>query len=284
MNPRMPMGDITAEGLMARAMVGGRQEHACRVATLLEQVGMPAESAHRYPHELSGGQRQRVCIARALAVSPKFIVCDEPTSALEVSVQAQILNLLKRLQGELPLSYLFISHDVSVVSYMEDEVAVMYLGRIVEHGDVETVLRRPAHPYTEALMSAVPRLEDDACGRRSAVASQAAGRLPLSSEVPAGFTGVPGELPARRELENGHSTRCHLYESIRALASLDPLSEGALVLAALALDELTFVELLIVPVANLAGLIEHHGGLFLDGSGHGRVLLAVVHRLNRNFF
>ena len=148
MNPRMLVGDIISEGLMARAAGGGRQEHAHRVAALLEQVGMPAESAHRYPHEFSGGQRQRICIARALAVRPKFIVCDEPTSALDVSVQAQILNLLKRLQGELQLSYLFITHDVSVVSYIADEVAVMYLGRIVEHGDVETVLRRPAHTLT----------------------------------------------------------------------------------------------------------------------------------------
>jgi peptide/nickel transport system ATP-binding protein len=222
MNPRMLVGDIIAEGLMARAMVGGRQPYARRVATLLEQVGMPAESAHRYPHEFSGGQRQRICIARALAVSPKFIVCDEPTSALDVSVQAQILNLLKRLQGELQLSYLFITHDVSVVSYMADEVAVMYLGRIVEHGDVETVLRRPAHPYTEALMSAVPRLEDDGGNGGGRKVIHVGGDLPSPARPPAGCHFHPRcpralpvcleSYPARRELENGHSTRCHLYE------------------------------------------------------------------------
>ena len=222
MNPRMLVGDIIAEGLMARATGGGRQEHAHRVAALLEQVGMPAESAHRYPHEFSGGQRQRICIARALAVRPKFIVCDEPTSALDVSVQAQILNLLKRLQGELQLSYLFITHDVSVVSYIADEVAVMYLGRIVEHGDVETVLRRPAHPYTEALMSAVPRLDDDGGKGAGRTVIHVAGDLPSPAKPPAGCHFHPRcpralpvcleSYPARRELENGHSIRCHLYE------------------------------------------------------------------------
>jgi peptide/nickel transport system ATP-binding protein len=222
MNPRMLVGDIIAEGLMNRAMVGGRQEHTLRVATLLEQVGMPADSAHRYPHEFSGGQRQRICIARALAVSPKFIVCDEPTSALDVSVQAQILNLLKRLQGELQLSYLFITHDVSVVSYIADEVAVMYLGRIVEHGDVETVLRRPAHPYTVALMSAVPRLEDDGGRGAERQVIHVGGDLPSPARPPAGCHFHPRcpralpvcleSYPASRELENGHSTRCHLYE------------------------------------------------------------------------
>ena len=222
MNPRMLVGDIIAEGLMARAAGGGRQEHAHRVASLLEQVGMPAESAHRYPHEFSGGQRQRICIARALAVRPKFIVCDEPTSALDVSVQAQILNLLKRLQGELQLSYLFITHDVSVVSYIADEVAVMYLGRIVEHGDVETVLRRPAHPYTEALMSAVPRLEDNGGKGAERKVIHVGGDLPSPAKPPAGCHFHPRcpralpvcleSYPARRELENGHSIRCHLYE------------------------------------------------------------------------
>jgi peptide/nickel transport system ATP-binding protein len=222
MNPRMLVGDIIAEGLMASAIGGGRQEHGRRVAALLEQVGMPVESADRYPHEFSGGQRQRICIARALAVKPKFIVCDEPTSALDMSVQAQILNLLKRLQGELQLSFLFISHDVSVVSYIADQVAVMYLGRIVEHGDVETILRRPSHPYTEALMSAVPRVEDDGGNGSGRKVIRVEGDLPSPASPPAGCHFHPRcpralpvcrkSYPARRELGNGHSTCCHLYE------------------------------------------------------------------------
>jgi len=221
MNPRMLVGDIIAEGLVAQGIGSGREDHGRRVETLLDQVGMPAESASRYPHEFSGGQRQRICIARALAVEPKLIICDEPTSALDVSVQAQILNLLKRLQDELQLSYLFITHDVSVVSYIADEVAVMYLGRIVEHGDVETILRSPSHPYTKALMSAVPRIEDDDAtgGGRKVIRVQ--GDLPSPASPPEGCHFHPRcskvmpvcveRYPARAELGEGHSTSCHLY-------------------------------------------------------------------------
>jgi peptide/nickel transport system ATP-binding protein len=161
MNPRMLVGDIVEEGMLAQGIGGDRAGRRERVARLLEQVGMAASAAERYPHEFSGGQRQRICIARALAVEPRLLVCDEPTSALDVSVQAQILNLLRDLQAQLGLSYLFITHDISVVSYMAHEVAVMYLGRIVERGAVEQVLHRPLHPYTRALLSAVPRVERD---------------------------------------------------------------------------------------------------------------------------
>lgn len=156
MNPRMRVEDIVAEGMLAQGLGGTRARRKERVAQLLRQVGMDAESAQRYPHEFSGGQRQRICIARALAVEPRLIVCDEPTSALDVSVQAQILNLLKDLQAELGLSYLFITHDISVVAYMAHVVAVMYLGRIVERGTVDEILENPLHPYTQALLSAVP--------------------------------------------------------------------------------------------------------------------------------
>jgi peptide/nickel transport system ATP-binding protein len=156
MNPRMLVGDIVGEGLQALRLEPRRAARRARVRELLDQVGMPAEAAERYPHEFSGGQRQRICIARALAVQPRVIVCDEPTSALDVSVQAQILNLLKRLQDELGLAYLFITHNISVVSYLAHEVAVMYLGRIVERGTVAEVLEDPRHPYTRALLSAVP--------------------------------------------------------------------------------------------------------------------------------
>ena len=221
MNPRMLVGDIIAEGLVAQGIGGGRGEHERRVATLLEQVGMPAESARRYPHEFSGGQRQRICIARALAVEPKLIICDEPTSALDVSVQAQILNLLKRLQEEFQLSYLFITHDVSVVSYIANEVAVMYLGRIVEYGDVETILRSPSHPYTQALMSAVPRIEERAGNGSGRKVIRVQGDLPSAASPPAGCHFHPRcskvmpvcleSYPARTELSVGHSTRCHLY-------------------------------------------------------------------------
>jgi peptide/nickel transport system ATP-binding protein len=156
MNPRMLVRDIVAEGLVAQRMGSGKVDREQRVEQMLERVGLPANAGARYPHEFSGGQRQRICIARALAVDPRLIVCDEPTSALDVSVQAQILNLLKELQGQLGLSYLFITHDISVVAYLAHEVAVMYLGRIVEQGTVAEVLESPAHPYTKALLSAVP--------------------------------------------------------------------------------------------------------------------------------
>jgi len=159
MNPRMLVGDIIAEGLYAQKLVENRQQADARVVELLAQVGLSEDMMARYPHEFSGGQRQRICIARALAVSPRLIVCDEPTSALDVSVQAQILNLLKSLQSSLNLAYLFITHDISVVAYLADNIAVMYLGRIVEKGRVQDILDHPKHPYTQALLSAVPSVD-----------------------------------------------------------------------------------------------------------------------------
>jgi len=160
MNPRMMVGDIIEEGMIAQNIAESVEARKAKVAALLEQVGLRAEHRNRYPHEFSGGQRQRICVARALAVHPKLIVCDEPTSALDVSVQAQILNLLKELQQDLDLTYLFITHNISVVAYLADEVAVMYLGRIVEKGRVEDVLDNPKHPYTKALLSAVPSIDE----------------------------------------------------------------------------------------------------------------------------
>jgi len=167
---------MRAQGMFSKA------QRASRVAELLAQVGLPAEAAARYPHEFSGGQRQRICVARALAVEPKLIVCDEPTSALDVSVQAQILNLLKELQQDLEISYLFITHNISVVAYLADEVAVMYLGRIVEQGRVDDILDRPAHPYTRALLSAVPVPDPDHL--RSII--QLEGDMPSLSDPPSG--------------------------------------------------------------------------------------------------
>ncbi|MHB8741542.1 MAG: ABC transporter ATP-binding protein [Sulfuricaulis sp.] len=182
LDPRMLVGEILAEGMQAQGVGANRVERQEKVAELLQQVGLPAEARQRYPHEFSGGQRQRISIARALAVGPELIVCDEPTSALDVSVQAQVLNLLKRLQGELGLSYLFISHNLSVVEYLAHEVAVMYLGRIVERGRVDEVLENPKHPYTEALLSAVPMIEMK--HRRKIIRLQ--GDIPSPSNPPAG--------------------------------------------------------------------------------------------------
>ncbi len=182
MNPRMLVGDIIAEGMQAQRIGKNRQERMQRVERLLEQVGLPADAAKRYPHEFSGGQRQRICVARALAVEPVLIVCDEPTSALDVSVQAQILNLLKDLQDDLDLSYLFITHDISVVAYLAHEVAVMYLGRIVERGTVQEVLESPAHPYTRALLSAVPVVDQE--NKREVIRLE--GDMPSPANPPAG--------------------------------------------------------------------------------------------------
>ena len=182
MNPRLRVGEIIGEGLQALGLAPGRVARRARVLALLEEVGLPAEAADRYPHEFSGGQRQRVCIARALAVEPRVLVCDEPTSALDVSVQAQILNLLKELQARKGLAYLFITHNLAVVSYLAHEVAVMYLGRIVEFGPVEAVLTDARHPYTRALLSAVPVI--DPASRRELIRLE--GDLPSPAHPPGG--------------------------------------------------------------------------------------------------
>jgi len=160
LNPRMIVADIIEEGMIAQGVGKTADERAARIAQVLEQVGLSPETGQRYPHEFSGGQRQRVSIARALAVRPKLIVCDEPTSALDVSVQAQILNLLKELQRELGIAYLFITHNIAVVEYLADDVAVMYQGRIVESGSTGEVLCNAQHPYTKMLLSAVPKIAE----------------------------------------------------------------------------------------------------------------------------
>src|SRR5512134_1128252 len=163
LNPRMTVSQILTEPLALHDLVPAAQRRE-RVEELLRLVGLEPRFARRYPHEFSGGQRQRIAIARALAVEPKLIICDEPVSALDVSIQAQVINLLEDLQGKLGLTYLFIAHDLSVVEHISHEVAVMYLGRIVEQGSVDEVLGDPRHPYTRALLSAVPTL--DAGSRR----------------------------------------------------------------------------------------------------------------------
>jgi peptide/nickel transport system ATP-binding protein len=215
MNPRMLVGDIVEEGMLAQGIGKTRAERRRRVEELFDRVGLSARHVQRYPHEFSGGQRQRICIARALAVDPKLVICDEPTSALDVSVQAQILNLLKQLQNELGLSYLFITHNLAVVSYLADRVAVMYLGRIVEEGPVAEVLERPLHPYTQSLLSAVPQI--DPATQREIIRLE--GDLPSPAEPPQGchfHPRCPHVMPRCREVypeatdSGGHSVHCFL--------------------------------------------------------------------------
>jgi peptide/nickel transport system ATP-binding protein len=219
MNPRMLVGDIIEEGLRALDLERDPARRRVRIETLLDQVGLPREALRRYPHEFSGGQRQRICIARALAVNPRLLICDEPTSALDISVQAQILNLLQQLQDGMGLSYLFITHNLSVVAYLADEVAVMYLGRIVEHGTVDDVLNAPKHPYTQALLSAIPVI--DQATRREIVRLE--GDLPSPAKPPAGChfhvrcphatAQCRAEYPAVTRLGPSHTVRCYLYEA-----------------------------------------------------------------------
>lgn len=226
LNPRMRIIDIIEEGMNAlnldvRNRITGQQPDSNRmenkVDELLLQVGLPAEAKWRYPHEFSGGQRQRIAIARALAVNPKLLICDEPTSALDVSVQAQILNLLRTLQQNLGLAYLFITHNISVVEYLADEVAVMYLGKIVEKGLVGEVLNTPKHPYTQALLSSVPVIEPTF--KRESIHLK--GELPSPANTPKGcyfHTRCPHVMPICRQIfpdkstfSPTHSAHCYLY-------------------------------------------------------------------------
>ncbi len=216
MNPRLLVGDIIGEGLHALGLAPRRAERMRRVAELLELVGLDPSASSRYPHEFSGGQRQRICIARALAVEPRLLICDEPTSALDVSVQAQILNLLKELQERLGLTYLFITHNLAVVEYLAHQVAVMYLGRIVEQGAVAALLADPRHPYTQALLSAAPVIDPTA--RRPLIRLE--GELPSPRQPPSGCHFHPrcpvasaicaSSYPAVSQFGDGRLVRCHL--------------------------------------------------------------------------
>ena len=217
MNSRMMVGEIIMEGMLAQNIGRNRAERLQRVRALLRQVGLRGAHVNRYPHEFSGGQRQRIAIARALAVDPKLIVCDEPTSALDVSVQAQILNLLKDLQDHLNLSYLFITHNISAVAYLAHDIAVMYLGVIVEYGTAEQILRTPLHPYTRALLSAVPEIEQDS-GRE---VIRLEGDMPSPANPPGGCYFHPRcpramdicskKHPPTKRAPNGHAVSCFLY-------------------------------------------------------------------------
>ena len=215
LNPRITVGNAVGEALEVHGMASGEQLKT-RVAELLERVGLRPEVANRYPHEFSGGQRQRIGIARALALEPKLIVCDEAVSALDVSIQAQVINILKDLQEEFGISYIFIAHDLSVVKYISDRVAVMYLGRIVETGETQQIFEDPRHPYTKALLSAIPTPDP----------TKKTAHIPLSGDVPSPINPPAGchfhtrcseaeercleTYPESVELGGGHSASCHL--------------------------------------------------------------------------
>jgi len=217
LNPRMTVGAIIGEALTIHKLAKTPREYEERIVDLLETVGLNADHMRRYPHEFSGGQRQRIGIARALAVSPKLVVCDEAVSALDVSIQAQVINLLEDLQEKFNLTYMFIAHDLSVVEHISDRVAVMYLGRIVEIAPAQALYTDPKHPYTEALLSAVP-IPDPSIKRK---------RVPLQGDVPSPIHPPSGchfhtrcpiaqkglcdtQVPALKQTSEGHQVACHL--------------------------------------------------------------------------
>ena len=216
LDPRMTVRDIVAEPLVTHKICATKEETTQRVRQLLHAVGIPEEFLRRYPHQFSGGQRQRIGVARAIALRPKLIVCDEPVSALDVSVQSQILNLLKDLQGEYGLTYLFISHDLSVVKFMADRVAVMFLGKLCEVGDTESLYKKPLHPYTRFLLDAIPKADPRINSEDKRLLQ---GEIPSPIDVPVGcrfHTRCPyavkrcrTEEPPLRQLE-GHQVACHL--------------------------------------------------------------------------
>ena len=219
LNPRMRVGEIIGEPLNIHNLAG-RSDYRNRVLQLMERVGIDAAMYNRYPHEFSGGQRQRIGIARALAVSPRLIIADEPVSALDLSIQAQIINLLQELKRDLSLSYVFIAHDLSVVRHMSDRVAIMYLGKIVETGSRDAVFDRLLHPYTEALLSAIPNAEPGRQPHRLALR----GDLPSPYDPPSGcpfHTRCPyaearcaTEPPPLEEKEPGHHAACHFSDKL----------------------------------------------------------------------
>ena len=217
LSPRLPVGEIIGEAVREHKLVP-KEEYDEYLNKIMDDCGSQTYHKDRYPHEFSGGQRQRICIARALALNPEFVVCDEPVSALDVSVQAQIINLLKELQEKRNLTYLFISHDLSVVEHISDTIGVMYLGGLVETGSTEDIFANPLHPYTEALFSAIPMPDPDL--KRNRIILE--GNIPSPANPPSGckfhtrcrkcMEICKTKVPEAKDMGNGHKVRCHLYD------------------------------------------------------------------------
>ena len=217
LSPRLPVGEIIGEAVREHKLVP-KEEYDEYLNKIMDDCGLQTYHKDRYPHEFSGGQRQRICIARALALNPEFVVCDEPVSALDVSVQAQIINLLKELQEKRNLTYLFISHDLSVVEHISDTIGVMYLGGLVETGSTEDIFAKPLHPYTEALFSAIPMPDPDL--KRNRIILE--GNIPSPANPPSGckfhtrcrkcMEICKTKVPEAKDMGNGHKVRCHLYD------------------------------------------------------------------------
>ena len=224
LDPRMTVGDIVGEAIDIHKLAANKKERHDRIISMLERVGLNSEHANRYPHEFSGGQRQRIGIARALAVNPQFIVCDEPISALDVSIQAQVVNMFEELQEQMGLTYLFIAHDLSVVKHISDRIGVMYLGKMVELADSYELVARSLHPYTKSLISAIPIADP--------IKARASKRIVLQGDVPSPLNPPTGcrfrtrcpyadeccaqKEPEWREVEKGHYVACHHVEKINA--------------------------------------------------------------------
>ena len=220
LSPRLPVGEIIGEAVREHHLVP-KNEYEDYIDQIMDNCGLQPFHKDRYPHEFSGGQRQRICIARALALNPEFVVCDEPVSALDVSVQAQIINLLEDLQEKYNLSYLFISHDLSVVEHISDTVGVMYLGNIVEFGTTEELFANPLHPYTKALFSAIPIPDPEAKMKRIILE----GSIPSPANPPSGckfhtrcaqcMEKCKTQVPERKDMGDGHYVCCHLYDDVK---------------------------------------------------------------------